>query len=179
MLGAPVETITGRLGVGSIAFLAIFLAVDGMQIGVFQLIETYGDSVTFGIVVALPTAVVTYIMGVFCVGTADFVLSQFSAFQEPDPKKVYDLSKSGGDLLKQSYSETIRNLELLKGSFFAFILLALGTVLDASNMRGHEIVVVVAFIIAIGLSVLSLLFARRAVVKATRSAEVTFDEQLP
>jgi hypothetical protein len=175
MLGAPVETITGRLGVGSIAFLAIFLAVDGMQIGVFHLVETYGNSVTFGIVTALPTAVVAYILGVFCVGTADLVLSKFSAFQEPNPKIVYALSKSGGDLLKQSYSETIRNLELLKGSFFAFILLAFGTVLDASNMRGYEIVVVLAFVIAIGLSALSLLFARRAVVKATCIAGVTFD----
>jgi hypothetical protein len=179
MLGAPVETITGRLGVGSIVFLAIFLAVDGMQIGVFQLVETYGDSVTFGIVAALPTAVVAYIMGVFCVGTADLVLSKFAAFQEPDPKRVFALSKSGGDLLKQSYAETIRNLELLKGSFFAFILLALGTVLDASNMRGYEILVVLAFIIATGLSALSLLFARRAIVKAARIAEVAFDEQSP
>lgn len=176
MLGAPVETITGRLGVGSICFLAFFLAADGMQIGVFNLVEAYGDSVTFGIVAALPTAVVAYILGVFCFGTADLVLSKFNAFQEPDPEKLLALSKSGGDLLKQSYSETIRNLELLKGSFVAFILLAVGTVLDASNMRGYEPIIVLASISAIGLSALSLLFARRAVVKAMRISEVTFSE---
>lgn len=68
MLGAPVETITGRLGVGAIAFLALFLAVDGMKIGAFHLVETYGNSVTFGIVAALPTAVVAYILGVFLQG---------------------------------------------------------------------------------------------------------------
>lgn len=176
MLGAPVETITGRLGVGSICFLAFFLAVDGMQIGAFNLVETYGDSVTFGIVAALPTAVVAYIMGVFCFGTADLILSKFTAFQEPDPERIYALSKFGGDLLKQSYSETIRNLELLKGSSVAFILLALGAVLDSSNMRGYEIIVVLASISALGLSALSLLFARRAVVKAARITEVTFNE---
>ncbi|MCB1504875.1 MAG: hypothetical protein KDJ47_07850 [Hyphomicrobiaceae bacterium] len=176
MLGAPVETITGRLGVGSICFLAFFLAVDGMQIGVFNIVETYGNSVTFGIVATLPTAVVAYILGVFCFGTADLVLSKFTAFQEPDPDKLLTLSNSGGDLLKQSYSETIRNLELLKGSFVAFILLAVGTVLDASNMPGFELIVVLACISSIGLSALSLLFARRAIVKAVRISEVTFVE---
>jgi hypothetical protein len=177
MLGAPVETITGRLGVGSICFLAFFLAVDGMQIGVFHLVETYGDSVTFGIIAALPTVVVAYILGVFCVGTSDLILSKFAAFQEPNPERIYALSKSGGELLKQSYSETIRNLEMLKGSFFAFLLLAVGIVLDSPNMPGYEIVVVLATIAAIGFSAISMLFARRAVVKAIRIAEVTFDEQ--
>jgi hypothetical protein len=177
MLAAPIETITGPLGVGAICFLAFFLAVDGMQIGVFHIVETYGDSVTFGIVAALPTAVVAYILGVFCVGTADLVLSKFSAFQEPDPEEIYALSKTGGDLLRQSYSEKIRNFELLKGSSVAFILLAAGTVFDASNMLKYEIIFVLAFIAAIGFSILSLLFARRAVLKAKRICEVDFDEK--
>jgi Kef-type K+ transport system membrane component KefB len=173
---ASVETITGRLGVGSICFLAFFFVIDGMQIGVFHLVETYGDSVTFGIVAALSTAVVAYIFGVFCVGTADLVLSRFAAFKEPDPEKLYALSISGGDLLKQSYSEIIRILELLKGLFIAFLLLALGTVLDASNMLGYKNIVILAFIIAIALSVLSLLFARRSVIKAKRILELNFGE---
>lgn len=141
-----------------------------------SLVETYGDSVTFGIVAALPTAVVAYILGVFCVGTADLVLSKFTAFQEPAPERICALSKSGGDLLRQSYSETIRNLELLKGSFVAFLLLALGVALDASNMRGYETILVLAFIAAIGLSLLSLLFSRRSVVKARRISEVMLGE---
>lgn len=176
MLGAPVETITGRLGVGAICFLAFFLAVDGMQVGVFELIELYGKSVTFGIVAALPTAVVAYILGVFCVGTADLVLSRFAAFQEPAPEKIYGLSKLGGDLLKQMYSETIRNFELLKGSSVAFLLLAVGTVLDTSNMRGNEIIVVLASLSAVGIAALSLLFARRALEKAARISELPFHE---
>lgn len=176
MLGAPIETITGRLGVGAISFLAFFLAIDGMQIGVFHLVETYGDSVTFGIVAALPTAVVAYIMGVFCVGTAELALSKFEAFREPGPEKILALSKFGGDLLKQSYSETLRNLDLLKGSSVAFILLAIGTILDASNMRGYESVVILAFFAAIGFSALSLVFAHRAAVKAKRISEIVVNE---
>lgn len=177
MLGAPIESITGRLGVGAICFLAFFLAVDGMQIGAFPLVEKYGDSVTFGIVAALPTAVVAYIMGVFCVGTAELALSKFEAFAEPGPEKILALSKYGGDLLKQNYSETLRNLELLKGSSVAFILLAIGTVLDASNLRGFESLLILAFFAAIGFSGLSLVFAHRAVVKAKRISEIDIDQK--
>ena len=46
MPGASLEAVTGRLGVGAIAFLGLFLIVDGMQIGVFDLVETIGKSVT-------------------------------------------------------------------------------------------------------------------------------------
>ena len=177
MLGAPVETITGRLGVGAICFLALFLAVDGMQIGVFHLIETYGKSVTFGIIAALPIAVVTYILGVFCVGTADLVLSRFCAFREPEPELILALSQSGGDLLQQSYSENLRNSELLKGSSVAFVLLATGTLLDVSNMRGYETIVIIAFIVALGLSALSLVFAHRAIGRAKRISKVIFNKE--
>ncbi len=177
MIGAPVETITGRLGVGAISFLAFFLMVDGMQVGAFRLVETYGNSVTFGIVAALPTAVVAYILGVFCVGTADIILSRFESLSEPHPQKILTLSKFGGDLLNQSYLEAIRNSELLKGSSVAFILLAVGTILDSSNMRGYETAVVFAFCAAIGLSILSLVFARRVVAKATRIAETASNAQ--
>jgi hypothetical protein len=39
MPGASFDAVTGRLGVGAIAFFGLFLIVDGM-IGVFDLVET-------------------------------------------------------------------------------------------------------------------------------------------
>ncbi len=177
MLGAPVEKITGRLGVGAICFLALFLVVDGMQIGVFHLVETYGKSVTFGIIIALPTAVVTYILGVFCVGTADLILSRFNAFREPEPASILALSQSGGDLLQQSYSENLRNFELLKGSSIAFVFLAVGVLLDVPNMRGYETIMIIAFIVAIGLSTLSLVFAHRALGRVKRISQVNVSKE--
>ncbi len=177
MLGAPIETITGRLGVGAICFLAAYLAVDGMQIGVFHLTEAYGNSVTFGMVFALPTAVVTYIFGVFCVGTADLVLSRFNAFCEPEPELILALSQSGGNLLQQSYSENLRNFELLKGSSVAFVLLAAGTLLDISNMQGYETIVIIAFILALSLSALSLVFAHRAIGRAKRISKAIVNKK--
>ena len=65
MPGASLEAVTGRLGVGAVAFLGLFLMVDGLQVGVFELVETYGKSSTWGIVGVVPTAVVIYLIGVF------------------------------------------------------------------------------------------------------------------
>ena len=39
MLGASFEAVTGRLGIGAIAFLGLFLVVDGFQLGAFELIK--------------------------------------------------------------------------------------------------------------------------------------------
>ena len=166
MPGASVETITGRLGVGSVCLLAIFLAIDGMQIGAFHLVETYGKSATFGIIAALPTAVVAYILGVFCVGTADLLFSRFTRFRDPDPVKVADVSRSAGSLLQQLYTEHLRNDELLKGASIAFLLLAVGIALDASNLRGYEPIVFLACVGAIVMSAMSLIFAQRSLAKA-------------
>ena len=85
MPGASLEAVTGRLGVGAIAFLGLFLMVDGLQVGAFELVETYGKSSTWGIVGVVLTAVVIYIIGVFCVGIAELGLSRFAVFDGPKP----------------------------------------------------------------------------------------------
>jgi hypothetical protein len=176
MISASVEIVAGRLGVGAICFLALFLMADGMQVGVFQLVETYGNSVTFGIVAALPTAVVAYILGIYCVGVADLFVSRFESFREPSPQSVYRLSKSGGELLRQEYAEIMRNFELLKGSSVAFFLLAIGALLDVTNMRGFEVVVALVFIGAIIVALLSLVFASQTLRKGKSIVEVDFEE---
>jgi len=63
MPGASLEAVTGRLGIGAIAFLGLFLIADGLQIGVFEVVEVYGKSATWGLVGIVPTAVVIYIVG--------------------------------------------------------------------------------------------------------------------
>lgn len=104
MPGASLEAVTGRLGVGAIAFLGLFLIVDGMQIGVFDLVETIGKSVTWGIIGIVPTVVVTYIVGVFCLGIAEIVLSGLFSFTSPKPEDIIAVSSTGSALLQQLYS---------------------------------------------------------------------------
>lgn len=101
MPGASLEALTGRLGVGAIALLGLFLIVDGAQLGAFEMIELYGKSATWGIVGVLPTAVVTYIVGVFCVGAAELLMTPFAAFRGPEPQDILAVSRAGGPVVQQ------------------------------------------------------------------------------
>jgi hypothetical protein len=162
MPSASFESVTGRLGIGAIAFLGLFLVVDGLQVGVFELIETYVKTSTWSVVGVIPTAVVIYIVGVFCLGFAELSLSRFPAFHGPSPHDVIAVSRDGGALLQQIYADHVRNHELLKGASVSFVILAVGTIADWRNIPGYEVVVVLAAMGAVALSVLSLVFARRA-----------------
>jgi hypothetical protein len=168
--GASFEAVTGRLGIGAIAFLGLYLFVDGLQIGVFELVEAYGKSATWSILGVIPTAVVTYIVGVFCLGIAEVALARFPSFRSPPPADIIALSRTGSVLLQQLYSEDLRNHELLKGASIAFVILALGATAEAQNMNGYVTIVWLSALGAFALSVLSLIFSRRAAARAAALA---------
>ena len=171
MPGASLEAVTGRLGVGAIAFLGLFLIVDGAQLGAFEMIELYGKSATWGIVGVLPTAVVMYILGVFCVSAAELLVAPFAAFRGPEPPDILVVSRAGGPVVQQFYGEQIRNHELLKGAAVSFLILAAGSLAEFPNAAGYESLVWIAAIAAVILSMLSLLFSRRAMAHATSLAK--------
>jgi hypothetical protein len=161
MLGASAEAITGRLGVGAIAFLACFLVADGQQIGIFEMVESYGKSASFGIVIALPTAVVTYVLGVIMMGLADLIYRPFSSLAPITARQVRVVSMRGGALLQQIFVENLRNFELLKGASAAFVLLAVGCLAEISNMPSRAIIAA-SVVGSVALAMLSLMFAVRA-----------------
>lgn len=172
MPGTSLEALTGRLGVGAIAFLGLFLCVDGAQVGTFEMVEAYGRSVTWGIVGIVPTAVVIYIVGVFCNGVADLLLAGVPAFRGADPADILAVSRAGGPVVQQLYGDHLRNHELLRGAAVSFLLLAVGSLLESRNARGFETLVWLAVASALVLSVLSLLFSRRAVALASSLARI-------
>jgi hypothetical protein len=170
MPGASFEAVTGRLGVGAVAFLGLFLLGDGLQIGVFEMIEAYGQSATWGLVGIVPTAVVTYIVGVICLGFAELVLSRFPAFQGPTVGDIVAVSRAGSPLLEQLFAEHVRNHELLKGAAVSFLVLAVGSGAEWRNSGGYYTLLWLAVFGAVGLSGLSMLFARRSAAQATALA---------
>lgn len=172
MPGASFDAVTGRLGVGAIAFFGLFLIVDGM-IGVFDLVETMGKSVTRGIIGILPTVVVTYIVGVFCLGIAEVVLSVFPVFSSPKPEDIITVSGTGSSLLQQLYAEHLRNHALLKGISVSFLILAVGCIAESPHMSGSIAIVWLFTAGAIALAVLSLLFSGRAARRAAAIADAT------
>ena len=176
MPGASLEAVTGRLGVGAIAFLGLFLLVDGAQIGAFEMIETYGKSVTWGIVGIIPTAVVIYIVGVFCLGIAELALTRFATFRSVEPKDILAISRAGGPVLQQAYGEHMRNHELLKGAAVSFLILTVGSLSEFRNAHGYDSLVWLCAFGALVLSALSLVFSHRAIVQAKSLAKIARDE---
>lgn len=166
MPGGSFEAVTGRLGVGAIAFFGLFLLVDGTSHGVFPLMETIGKSVTWSIVGVLPTVVVTYIIGVLCFGVAEVILTRVPTLASPEPAAIIAVSRTGSELLQQLFAEHVRNHELLKGSFVSFIILAIGCVGERSNMTGAPTIVWLFAGAALVLASMSLFFARRAASRA-------------
>jgi hypothetical protein len=169
MPGASFEAVTGRLGVGAIAFFGLFLIADG-TIGVFELIEAIGKSVTWGIIGILPTVVVTYVVGVFCLGIAEVVLSGLPSLSSPKPEDIIAVSKTGSALLQQIYSEHLRNHELLKGTSVSFLILTAGCIAESPNMHGSIAIVWLFTTAAIALAALSLFFSGRAARRAAAIA---------
>jgi hypothetical protein len=165
------EAVTGRLGIGAIAILGFFMMVDGAQPVIYDLIEFYGKSVTWGIVGVIPTAVVGYVVGVICLGISELLLARFAAFRGSNLDDLLVVARTDSALLERVYEEATRDGELLKGVFVAFLILAGGVLAEFPNMRGYETVLWAAFPGALVLSGLSLVFAHRAVLRARAVAK--------
>jgi hypothetical protein len=178
MPGASFEAVTGRLGIGAIAFLGLFLIADGLQMGVFEVVEAYGKSATWGLVGIVPTAVVIYILGVICLGFAELALSRFPAFQGPTVNHIIAISRTGSPLLQQVFADHVRNHDLLKGAAVSFLLLAVGSVSEWPNRGGYGTLLWLALFGAVALSCLSLLFARRSAAQATALAVAAHEAQV-
>jgi hypothetical protein len=161
MGGASFEAVTGRLGVGAIAFFGCFLIADGW-LGVFPLIESIGRSVTWGIIGILPTVVVSYVVGVICLEVAEIALSRASVFASPGPENAIIVSAIGSSLLCQLYAEQLRNHALLKGSVVSFLVLSVGCLAESRSMGGFTPSVWLFCVTALALAALSLLFSARA-----------------
>ena len=174
MPGASFEAITGRLGIGAIAFLGLFLIVDGIQAGVLGLVETMGKTVTWGIIGVVPTVVVTYIVGVFCLGIAEAVLSGLSSLASTKPEDIIAVSATGSALFQQLYSEHLRNHELLTGATVSFFILAMGCIAETPKLGYNSPIGWLLTAGAIGLAVLSLLFARGAARRAATLAQAAY-----
>ena len=175
MPGASFEAVTGRLGVGAIAFLGLFLVGDGLQIGVFEVVETYGKSATWSLVGIVPTAVVIYIVGLICLRFAELALSRFHAFQGPTVDDIIAVSRTGSLLLQQVFADHLRNHELLKGSAVSFLVLAVGAGAEWRNFGAYGTLLWLAGMRRVTLMCLSLLFARRSAAQATALAAAAYE----
>lgn len=167
------ESLTGQLAVGSLCLLGIFLILDG-RTGVYQITEEYGKSATWGIVAAIPTLVLTYILGIFAVQAAQLAFSGLrSLHREHEAEELVQISASKLEPVVNRYLELRRLQSLLEGATIGFLLLSLGALSEIRMMAGWEIVAYSSAIMAFAAACLCPVFAVRLARQARSLVEYT------
>ena len=161
MITPPGEQLTGKAGLGAIVLLAGYLVADSQPLGMFRILKTYGDTTPWVLLVAVPTVVVSYVLGILSIDVAQVLLRPLSPFRALDEGRDLLRVGSGPEILQARYSEAIRRAELLQGAVIAFLMLTCGCLIDrknfASGFLGWSVIA-----IAVVLAVLSGVFAARA-----------------
>jgi hypothetical protein len=112
---SSIENLTGMLSIGSLCILGVFLFLDG-RTNIFQVLETYGKSATWAIVAAIPTLVISYVVGVFAVTAAMLMLSQIRWLYLPEDRiGLITVARVGNEMITSRYQELSRRRQLLEG----------------------------------------------------------------
>src|SRR5262245_15114335 len=136
------------------------------------MIELYGKSTTWGIVGVVPTAVVMYIVGVFCLGVSELLLARFPTLRGPRSVEIFNVSRKGGPVLQHVYAEHLRTHELLKGAAVSFLVLAAGSLVEFRNLQPFGLLAWLGGVGGLLLAVLSVAFAHRSACQASVLAAV-------
>jgi hypothetical protein len=161
VISPPGEQLTGKVGLGAIVILAGYLVLDSQPVGIFKILETYGDTTSWALLIAVPTIVVSYVLGILSIDVAQVLLGRLSVFRSVDEGRDLLVVGSSPDILQARYSEVIRRAELLQGAVIAFLMLACGCLIDRENF-GNGFLGWTVVVIAVVLAVLSGVFAARA-----------------
>ncbi len=125
--------LTGSLGIGSIAVLAVVLVLDATT-PFYSLVEANSESNSWAIFVALPLLVISYVAGVICVAIGNTTRHRMiGASRQP----IYwtEIPEHLLSLVVVEYRNVRRKIDVLDGAVPAFLLLAIGVVFEAVNFR--------------------------------------------
>jgi hypothetical protein len=132
-LKSSIENLTGMLSVGSLCLLGVFLFLDG-RTDLFRVLETYGKSTAWAIVAAVPTLVVSYVMGVFAVTAATLMLSRIRWLYRPEDRSgLITVARFKNEVITSRYLDVSRQRRLLEGGTLGFIAIAIGAWSEAGN----------------------------------------------
>ncbi|MEL6808035.1 MAG: hypothetical protein AAFO97_09665 [Pseudomonadota bacterium] len=120
--------LTGALGIGSIAVLAVLMVLDTLS-PIHTLIETEADSQTWALFVAVPIIVISYVAGIICVALGNTARTTFSSVSPPEPEWV-SIPESLLNIVTVQYRNAKRKIDVLDGATVAFLMLAIGLALE-------------------------------------------------
>lgn len=134
---SSLESLVGFLSIGSLCFLGGFFLLDSV-FGIYSVLDAYGGSPVWGILAALPTLVVAYVLGLIAVMAAELFFARFGSLHEArDGEKLVRLALLGNEALTQRYFELIRLQRFLEGSTLGFLILAVGALVQGFAVAGY------------------------------------------
>lgn len=146
--GDAISAFAGPAGVGALCILAAFLFLDGRAPDLFPTVELYAKTATWGVVAAIPTLAVSYVIGLSVMIASERALIMLAG---PTPStEVADLARIGstGSLnesaASQAYVEALHNRAILAGGAFSLLLLSAGALSDIRSLPGLRGVILIA-----------------------------------
>jgi hypothetical protein len=128
-----VENLTGMLSVGSLCLLGAFLFLDG-RTAIFHVLETHGKSTAWAVVVAIPTFVTGYVVGMFAVTAATLILSRIRWLYRPEDRSgLIVVARFGNEVSTSRYLDLSRQRRLLEGGTIGFLSIAIGAWSEAAS----------------------------------------------
>jgi len=131
------EDLTGVLGVGSLHILGLFFIFDGLY-GFFPLLERYAATTSFVLLFTVPLIVVSYVLGLFSSLIVDMLLTPLYLRLTNRTATLIEVARTTNDFVISQMLEATRHQRLLNGGALAFLVLALGSLLETKNMPSYE-----------------------------------------
>lgn len=136
---AELTSFAGPTGIGALCVLAVYLVIDSQQATFFYTVETYAKTATWGVIIAAPLLVISYIAGIAVITAAELVLqNSFGPSFLVEADDLFRLSTMSVEKspLAQVYSELRQDRSILAGSSIALFLLACAAIVDVKNLPG-------------------------------------------
>lgn len=145
--------LSSALPIGSISFLGLFFILDHfMNLWIF--LEGYTGTTTWNIILAIPTLVIMYIIGIINLRISDHIFSKaFKKDPTEELKLFLNIVAMKNNALTERYFEIKRLKEFFQACFFAFIILGFGTILTYKWAGNYEIF---TFILGSGLIIIGI-----------------------
>jgi hypothetical protein len=120
-----IENLTGYFAVGSLCFLGIFFFLD-TQLNLVNLVQKWGNSTTWAIVVAIPLLVMIYVLGMFATTIAQIIFSRFKLFHNSEEDEdVFIIAKFNNEVFIRRYFSLIQQQQTLEGGVIGFVFTAI------------------------------------------------------
>lgn len=139
----------GATGIGAICVLGFFFIADGKDANIFHTLNSYASTATWGILAAVPTIAISFLIGQFAVFLGTLLATLFNSNNFDQVNSILVISKAQNDFLAQEYLHIKQERDILCGSAFSFLILGVGSFFEVRNLMSHRTVIIICAILSL------------------------------